>query len=158
MLESEGLKIMNMQRSAKIREDLCYIVQKEDFSQTAVDSVRLITQTETNMTDALNLKKKMRHIDSSLIRTDLFYSKQLFELKPIPETIVAVCNCSEDFKYFLEKVTEPCYNDFTCYKEIIVLTNFWCTKTFNKYKNVLLDLSTGGDIRIGFFLVTDFGA
>ena len=119
MLESEGLKIMNMQRSAKIREDLCYIVQKEDFSQTAVDSVRLITQTETNMTDALNLKKKMRHIDSSLIRTDLFYSKQLFELKPIPETIVAVCNCSEDFKYFLEKVTEPCYNDFTCTRKLL---------------------------------------
>lgn len=157
MLESEGLKRMNIQRSAKIRDDLCYSIHKEDFSQTAVNSVWELTKTETNMTDALDIKKKIRHIDFTQMCADLFYSKQLFVLNQKTATIVAVCKCSADFRCFLEEVTAPCYNDFTCYKEIVVLTNFWCNKTFNKYKHDLLRLSTTDDIKIGFFLVTDYG-
>ena len=88
---------------------------------------------------------------------DRFYSKQLFVLNQKTETIISVCKCGADFRAFLEEVTSPCYNDFTCYKEIVVLTIFWCNKTFDKYKRDLLELSVTDDIKIGFFLVTDYG-
>ncbi len=157
MFENEEIRRMNIQKTAKIRDDLCYSIHKEDFSQTAVNSVWELTKTETNITDALDIKKKMRHIDFTQMRADLFCSKQLFVLNQKTKTIVGVCKCNADFRCFLEEVTAPCYNDFTCYKEIVVLTNFWCNKTFNKYKHDLLELSTTYDIKIGFFLVTDYG-
>ncbi len=157
MTENEYIRRMNIQRSAKVRDDLCFSIHKEEFSETAVNSIWELTKTETNMTDALDIKKKISHIDFNQMRADLFYSKQLFVLNQKTETIVGVCNCSTDFRCFLEEVTAPCYNDFTCYKEIVVLTSFWCNKTFDKYKRDLLEFSTTYDIRIGFFLVTDYG-
>lgn len=157
MFENEEIRRMHIQKTAKIRDDLCFSIHKEEFSQTAVNSVWELTETETNMNDALDIKKKIRNIDFTRMCADLFYSKQLFVLNQKTETIISVCKCSADFKAFLEEVTAPCYNDFTCYKEIVVLTNFWCNKTFDKYKRDLLDLSVTDDIKIGFFLVTDYG-
>lgn len=157
MFENEEIRRMNIQKTAKIRDDLCYSIHKEDFSQTAVNSVWELTKTETNMTDALNLKKKFRHIDFTQFGADLFYSKQLFNLTPKTETVIAVCTCGTDFKKLLEEITAPwCMSDFNDYKEIVVLTNFWSSKVFEKYKEGILDYSTENDIKIGIFLVTDY--
>lgn len=158
MFENDEVRRMNIQRSAKVRDDLCYAVHKEDFSPTAVNGVWDITETETNMIDALNMKKKIGNIEKTDSDFDIFFSGRLVKSFRETKTLIAVCSTNTDFKKLLEEITVPwCVSDFIKYKEIVVLTNFWSSKVFEKYKNGVLDFSIQDDIRIGFFLVTDYG-
>ncbi len=158
MFENEEIRSMNIQKTAKIRDDLCFLIHKEEFSQRAVNAVRDITETETNMTDALKIRKKLGQIDFKKHNIDLFFSNQLIDISKDTQTLIAVCTCNNDFKRLLEEITVPwCVNDFNCYKEIVVLTNFWSSKVFEKYKRDVLDFSIEGDVKIGFYLVTDYG-
>lgn len=157
MFENEEIRRMNIQRSAKVRDDLCFCVHKEDFSQTAVNGVWDITETETNMIDALNMKKKIGNVEKIDADFDLFFSGRVVESIRKTKTLIAVCNCNTDFKKLLDEIAPWCVSDFIRYKEIVVLTNFWSSKVFEKYKDGVLDFSVNDDIKIGFFLVTDYG-
>lgn len=157
MFENEEIRRMNIQKTAKIRDDLCFAVHEEGFSQTAVNAVWEITETETNMIDALNINKRISNLYRADIDFDLFISGRLLESIRKAKTLVAVCNTNADFKKLLDEIVPYCISDFIKYKEIVVLTNFWSSKVFEKYKNGVLDFSVNDDIKIGFFLVTDYG-
>lgn len=158
MFENEGIRRMHIQKTAKVRDDLCFAVHKEEFSQTAVNGVWDITETETNMIDALNMKKKIGKAEKRDADFDVFFSGGLVESFRETKTLIAICNTNTDFKKLLEEITVPwCVSDFIQYKEIVVLTNFWSSKVFEKYKNDVLGFSVDNDVKIGFFLVTDYG-
>lgn len=158
MFENEEIRRMNVQKTSKIRDNLCFSIHEEDFSQTAVNGVWDITDTETNMIDALNMKKKIGNVEKIDADFDLFFSGRVVESIRKTKTLIAVCNTNADFKALLEEIIAPwCVSDFFKYKEIVVLTNFWSSKVFEKYKNGILDFSVNDDIKIGFFLVTDYG-
>lgn len=158
MFENEEIRRMNIQKTAKIRDSLCFNIREEEFSQIAINGVWDITETETNMIDALNLKKKIGKTDRVNADFDLFFSGRLVKSFKKNGTMIAVCTSNIDFKKLLEEITAPwCMSDFNDYKEIVVLTNFWSSKVFEKYKEGILDYSTEKDIKIGFFLVTDYG-
>lgn len=157
MFETEEIRKMNIYKTGKIRDCLCSLVCKEDFSQTAIQAVWDITETETNMIDALDIKKKFGRIDMNETNFDLFISGKLIKSFKNPKTLVAVCTCNTDFKNLLEEMSVTwCMNDLTSYKEIVVITNFWNAKLFDKYKENVLDFSITDDIKIGFFLATDY--
>lgn len=157
MFENEEIRRMNVQKTSKIRDNLCFSIHEEDFSQTAVNGVWDITDTETNMIDALNMKKKIGNVEKIDADFDLFFSGRVVESIRKTKTLIAVCNTNADFKALLEEIITPwCVSDFFKYKEIVVLTNFWSSKVFEKYKNGILDFSVNDDIKIGFFLVTDY--
>lgn len=158
MFETEEIKRLNVQRIGKVRDDLSSAVHKEEFSQTAVNGVWEITETETTMLDALNMKKKFGSIKLADTDFDIFFSGELVESFRETKTLIAVCNTNADFKKLLEEISVPwCVSDFIKYKEIVVLTNFWSSKVFEKYKKDILGFSVDDDVKIGFFLVTDYG-
>ncbi len=158
MTEIEFIRRMNIQRSAKVRDDLCFSIHEEEFSQTAVNGVWNITETETTMLDALNMKKKIGNIEKIDTDFDLFFSGRPVKSFRETKTLIAVCNTNADFKALLEEITVSwCVSDFSIYKEIVVLTNFWSSKVFEKHKKDVLGFSVHEDVKIGFFLVTDYG-
>ena len=76
MFENEEIRRMNVQKASKIRDNLCFSIHEEDFSQTAVNGVWDITDTETNMIDALNMKKKIGNVEKIDADFDLFFFRQ----------------------------------------------------------------------------------